>query len=1138
MKSGILIILFGAFLSTNGLCQNELQKITPLTPNAAALAKYGEIPVGQFTGIPNVSIPIHTIQSKELTLPLSLSYHAGGNKIEEISSWVGLGWSVNTIPAVSRSIRGLADDAAGGFFGTYYGMTMRKIQDSLQFIGASFNNYKTDLYLGETDPEADIFFFSLASKSGKFFWEQTSQQFLTTPYTNIKIEWIDGGFKITDDDGTVYLFGDTETSQISGGSGGPVNVTSWLATRMYNANKTDSIVFSYSYEIQLINSLNIREKNMFGGCTSNISVLSSNSVAAKPISTISFSNGYVQFVKKSSGREDLNGGYALDSINIYNNSGLLKKVAFTSQYRSASGSGGNCTNASSNELKRLFLSGVSEIDKNHAIVQSHGFLYDSSIVVPCRFSAAQDYWGFYNGKSSNTDLTPDASAYINGVGSINVSGANRDPDSSYSQFGILKRINYPTGGYTDFEYENNLAYDPMQPVIQYIGQSVNLEAGGITPPPVNYYADTFVIDNPPDSRLNGDNPNGGAFLSIDAGEFGCDLTGGSGLCADINIHKISGGGAGFWMAINANMPNNMHHSTGIYAPNGTYVAEAGFSQDPALWGNFFLIASWSAIDTIIPPYNYLVGGLRVKNIKMYDGLGGVMTRSYRYTKRLDTDTSSGKLFGTSNFIGYQDKSQINYINGGYTETYCYQIAAQSTAPKITHSGSFIGYDNVFEFIDSAKTAGMTQYQFSHAKDVELNLQPFPPSSSMEAYRGNPLQTTVYKKQSGNYIPVKRDIYEYTSNTFFNTSTISMKAQLYRAPVYANGSIVQWPVYYYVFYETLPEWMSVSKKTERLYNPDDTTKYAEQVTNFEYSPSHYQLAKNYLINSAGDTVKTKIYYPADLSLSGTAETARQALLSQNKVSAVLKQEQFRNSTLLSEVKTNYKQFGSMVMPEEVFSKRGSGSSESRVKFLKYNTSGKLISQQKTNDVINSYIWDYNTNYPVAEVFNADSASIAFTGFEADGKGGWTYSGSVSGSYFITGNKSYNTGGGNITKSGLTSTTYIVSYWGRNGSVNVNSAGPTRTGKTIGDWTYYEHEVTTTSITVSGSNYIDELRLYPKGARMTTYTYTPLVGMTSQCDATNRMLFYEYDSFNRLKLVKDEDGRILKKVEYKYQGTYQD
>ena len=211
--------------------------------------------------------------------------------------------------------------------------------------------------------------------------------------------------------------------------------------------------------------------------------------------------------------------------------------------------------------------------------------------------------------------------------------------------------------------------------------------------------------------------------------------------------------------------------------------------------------------------------------------------------------------------------------------------------------------------------------------------------------------------------------------------------------------------------------------------------------------------------------------------------------------------------------------------------------SRIAFLKYDINQNLIEQKLINNISKSYIWDYQKSYPIAEVINADSASVCYTSFEADGKGGWSYSGSTNISYFLTGAKSYFTGGGNITKTGLSSGIYIVSYWGRSGSVNVNSAGPTRTGKTIGSWTYYEHELSATSIAISGNNYIDELRLYPKGAQMTTATYIPLVGVNSQCDVNNRILFYEYDSTGRLKLIKDEDGKILKYTEYKYQGTSQ-
>jgi hypothetical protein len=53
-------------------------------------------------------------------------------------------------------------------------------------------------------------------------------------------------------------------------------------------------------------------------------------------------------------------------------------------------------------------------------------------------------------------------------------------------------------------------------------------------------------------------------------------------------------------------------------------------------------------------------------------------------------------------------------------------------------------------------------------------------------------------------------------------------------------------------------------------------------------------------------------------------------------------------------------------------------------------------------------------------------------------------------------------------------------------------------------------------------------------MSTYTYNPLVGISSSADAKNEITYYEYDSFNRLRNIRDKDNNIRKSFCYNYAG----
>jgi hypothetical protein len=131
-------------------------------------------------------------------------------------------------------------------------------------------------------------------------------------------------------------------------------------------------------------------------------------------------------------------------------------------------------------------------------------------------------------------------------------------------------------------------------------------------------------------------------------------------------------------------------------------------------------------------------------------------------------------------------------------------------------------------------------------------------------------------------------------------------------------------------------------------------------------------------------------------------------------------------------------------------------------------------------------------------------------------------------------------------------YTLSFWYKDKFPTIKQGSQTL-GQTFtttdNNWKYYELSITGNGSPVTLSiglpvpslptsldiTYLDEVRLYPQGSTMKSYTYNSNCGMPSSIDdESGKINFFEFDSFGHMISAKDKDGNIISSNSYQYQG----
>ncbi|TPN87387.1 RHS repeat domain-containing protein [Aquimarina algicola] len=483
------LLFYGSFYAQSGFDSGYMvshENYTPVTPNASGFLTYGSTPVNHATGVPQISIPLFTLEEDGVSIPISLSYHAGGVKVDDLSGVVGLKWTLNAGGGIFRQINDKPDEsgwlrsARRGFFDDNWIAQHNITDDDTQRLMES---------LGEThDHHPDDFNYSFAGHSGSFIFhrdgsvgdEQQDQMHIE------KVEEVGGNISFLGKDllGNRFTFKDTKelnSKLIVIGGGANLNfqretgLTGWMLEKIQTRNNAlitfDYVPYSFEYRINNVsynmshtekckrtsmpqpNGPDIVEVTGPCGCEGTtpypIDVYETNltrtSMIHQPtnqlINTIESNNIRVRFhYEEDATLSDWK--VKLVSIDILDKI-KNKTKQFKFSYGKFSGD------------PRLRLDSVQEIGFDGEAKPPYRFEYISG-ALPAKGSLCKDFLGYNNGKENNETLIPfSLEAYRKLNTRERAQLADRKVDISYLKRGTLKKITYPTGGSTIFDYDGN-----------------------------------------------------------------------------------------------------------------------------------------------------------------------------------------------------------------------------------------------------------------------------------------------------------------------------------------------------------------------------------------------------------------------------------------------------------------------------------------------------------------------------------------------------------------------------------------------------------------------------------------------------------------------------------------------------------
>lgn len=1142
MKIKAVLFLF-ILIVNNSFSQNDKGlniDFTPPSPTPYELGKFGSNPISYNRGTVAIDIPIYELRLGDFSLPVSLSYNSSGIKVEDMASWVGLGWSLNAGGAISVLTKGKSDFIYDRVKIRTADQLLNKLLpsiDTLEFI-------KTNLL----DSEPDIYNYNFCGFSGQFvidgnFHVHTTKNngglVFTANKSNTSIE-------AKDPSGRVYKFNRNEVEFSSkkiqnygyyfltntylpsgpwmhiSGDYDPIP-TAFNLSEIVLENNGGRVIFEYENEFpqyltKISGSISNKISSHFNppnSCSQSTSSvweefsenafsrahISNNSKRLKKIELIR--DGMTELIElnfvASTERDDLKGTNRLDRIELIINNQMLFDWRFHYDYFQS-----NITKVeliTGNSLdKRLKLLKVQKRDSNGNVAdKGFSFMYygdtNSSypgLTMPYRTSFdGYDHWGYCNSSS--------------------VSQIDADLPSR-----LFPQITNASFIHTDFICINKMPPPTLNCIGSFVASNSNIfehfnhPRGNREPNEINMKAYTL-------ERIF--YPLGG-HTSIDyeahkAG-YGYDIAGGLRIKrkaeydgSTYSMIKIYDYGFGRLEEIPTYITPRFRRHFGIF--------------DCSWLSNDFLAYSF---DTISQPSQPSPFGFVYKT-NSQNMIHSTNTDYISYLQVTESSLTDQGVLADKTIYTYYDPDGNASINYDFSFAYVYG----ENFPETKRSGTIKNqYRPVYPFsagytAPSYKRGLLKSIEFFNNDNIRVKIiQNFYKYKNEFIVYGNEVHREHPSEQYFYFMSAYK---LYAGKAFMDSTSTTVFDINGDRPIVSSTKN-----HYHDFYEL----------------PTRTINYSDDIIMQEYKYP-IDFIEFYQPNNVYKTMVDRymINYPLEIvsSRNGRITGAFSFKYNSFNNSTIIKPEIQYNLELVEGI-TN---FQTLTWNPSIAEFNRDSRYNASIKISNYDSYGRITAFEKNDLIKRTLIWSESLiNKPVAIAENCGEEQIAFCGFDFDNVihdqdyGNWKL---IYGPVWMTttvskvGLRALTTlplgGNGTIeTLNVLPAGDYKITCWKKGGGISFPS-GAIVHERAEGEWVFLEasfklNQSQKASIHINSSTIVDELKLTPLDAKTLTYSFDKQGKLISFMDDNGFGVKYVYDSFNRLIRKYDIHGNILDTYDY--------